>query len=134
MEFRFTCDIVEVGLIGKSVNAPKFLGALEKGGWFISYTIMLAEKHFEDPENKRIIVSIVLLGDYLWNVQTVRFEEVIYEAERTRRHKIDNPPEAIREKAFAEITAAMEKAKELPAKIKKRLVEAQEAKEATEPT
>ncbi|MFN4133813.1 MAG: hypothetical protein ACK4GQ_05550 [Candidatus Hadarchaeales archaeon] len=121
---------MENQLIGKSVNAPKFLGVLEKEfGWFISYTILLAEKHFEDPETKKIYVAVVLLGDYLWNIQTLRFEEVVYEAERTRRKKIDRPPQAILEKAMGDLLSAYEKAKELPLKIKKRLAETQEIQE-----
>ena len=117
---------MEIDLLGKSVNAPKFLGVLEKEyDWFISYTILLAEKHFEDPESKRIYIAVVLLGDYLWNIHTIRFEEVIYEAERTRRHKIHAPPPAVLEKALAELRAAYEKAKELPAQIKRRLAEAE---------
>lgn len=121
---------MEKNLIGKSVNAPKFLGSLEKDhGWFTSYTILLAEKHFEDQETKKIYVAVALLGDYLWDIQTVRFEEVVYEAERTKRKKVETPPRAVFEKALSEIQAAYEKAKELPAKIKKRLVEAQETQE-----
>jgi hypothetical protein len=120
----------ETDLIGRSVNVPKFLGSLDKDhGWFISFTILLAEKHFEEQESKRIFVAVVLLGDYLWNIQTIRFEEVIYEAERTRRKKIEKPPQAIVEKALSELQSAYEKAKELPPKIRKRLVEAQETRE-----
>jgi len=111
--------------IGKSVNAPKFLGALERQGWFVSYTILLAERHMEDQEGKRIIVAVVLLGDYLWNIQTIRFEEVVYGAERTRRRKLENPPPEIAEKILAEIKLAFEKAKELPDHIKKRLEQPQ---------
>ncbi|MDI6884180.1 MAG: hypothetical protein QMD00_03460 [Hadesarchaea archaeon] len=125
---------MEVDILGKSVNAPKFLGALEKEyDWFISYTILLAEKHFEDPESKRIFVAVVLLGDYLWNIHTLRFEEVTYEADRTRRRKIAAPPQAVLDKALAELRAAYEKAKELPAKIKRRLAEAQEEQGAQAP-
>ncbi|MDI6642438.1 MAG: hypothetical protein QMD95_00035 [Candidatus Hodarchaeaceae archaeon] len=125
---------MEVDILGKSVNAPKFLGALEKEyDWFISYTILLAEKHFEDPESKRIFVAVVLLGDYLWNIHTLRFEEVIYEADRTRRRKIAAPPQAVLDKALAELRAAYEKAKELPAQIKRRLAEAQEEQGAQAP-
>jgi hypothetical protein len=121
---------MEVDLIGRSVNAPKFLGTLEKDhGWFISYTLLLAEKHIEDPESKRIFVAVVLLGDYLWNIQTLRFEEVIYEAERTRRRKIEGPPPAVREKILSELRAAYEKSRKLPPKIRKRLVEVQEVRE-----
>jgi DNA-directed RNA polymerase subunit K/omega len=121
---------MEVDLIGRSVNAPKFLGTLEKDyGWFISYTILLAEKHVEDPESKRIFVAVVLLGDYLWNIQTVRFEEVVYEAERTRRRKIGAPPPAVKERVLSELMAAYQKSKKLPAKIRKRLVEFQELHE-----
>jgi hypothetical protein len=122
--------VVEINLIGRSINAPKFLGVLEKDhGWFISYTILLAEKHIEDPESKRIFVAVVLLGDYLWNIQTIRFEEVTYEAERTRRRKIEDPPPAVREKVFSELVDAYEKSKKLPPKIRRRLVEVQEARE-----
>lgn len=121
---------MENQLIGKSVNAPKFLGILEKEyRWFISYTILLAEKHFEDPETKKIYVVVVLLGDYLWNIQTIRFEEVVYEAERTRRKKIEKLPQPVLEKAIGELLVAYEKAKELPLKIKKRLTEVQEVHE-----
>ena len=117
---------MEIELLGNSVNAPKFLGVLEKEyDWFISYTLLLAEKHLEDPESKRIYVAVVLVGDYLWNIHTVRFEEVTYEAERTRRRKIAAPPPAVLEKTLAELRAAYEKAKELPAQIKRRLAEAQ---------
>lgn len=112
-------------LIGRSVNAPKFLGALERQGWFVSYTILLAERHVEDPEGRRIIVAVVLLGDYLWNIQTIRFEEVVYGTDRTRRRKIENPPRAIAEKIIEEIRQAAEKAKELPDHIKRRVEEAQ---------
>ncbi|MEM2251181.1 MAG: hypothetical protein QW704_02045 [Candidatus Hadarchaeales archaeon] len=123
-------DITE--FIGRSVNAPKFLGTLERQGWFVSYTILLAEKHVEDPEGKRIVVAVVLLGDYLWNIQTIRFEEVVYGAERTRRKKLENPPPEIAEKILEEIKHAFERAKELPDHIKKRLEEfkAQTATEA----
>jgi hypothetical protein len=121
---------LETNLIGRSVNAPKFLGTLEKDhGWFISYTILLAEKHIEDPESKRIFVAVVLLGDYLWNIQTIRFEEVTYEAERTRRRKIEEPPPAVRERILSELRAAYEKSKKLPPKIRRRLIEVQEAQE-----
>lgn len=120
---------MDIELLGKSVNASKFLGVLEKEyAWFISYTLLLAEKHFEDPETKRIYIVVVLVGDYLWNIHTIRFEEVVYEAERTRRRKIPALPPAVLEKALGELRATYEKAKELPAKIKKRLAEAQEAK------
>jgi len=118
---------MEIELIGKSVNAPKFLGVLEKEfNWFISYTLLLAEKHFEDRESKKIFNAVVLIGDYLWDLHTLRFEEVIYEKNRTRRRKIATPPQAVVEKALAELRAAFEKTKELPAQIKKRLKEAQE--------
>lgn len=121
---------MEIDLFGKSVNAPKFLGVLEKEyDWFISYTLLLAEKHFEDPDSKRIFVAIILLGDYLWNIQTVRFEEAIYEANRTKRHKITAPPQAVLDKVLMELRTAYEKAKELPAKIKKRIEEVQQAQE-----
>jgi len=122
---------MEIELIGKSVNAPKFLGVLEKEfNWFISYTLLLAEKHFEDPENKKIFNAVVLIGDYLWDLHTLRFEEVIYEKNRTRRRKIATPPQAVVDKALAELRAAYEKTKELPAQIKKRLKEAQETQAA----
>jgi len=116
---------MEVELLGKSVNAPKFLEVLEKEfDWFISYTLLLAEKHFEDPETKRIYVAIALIGDYLWDIHTLRFEEVTYEKDRTRRHKIAAPPKAVLERALSELNAAYEKAKELPPHLKKRLEEA----------
>ena len=118
---------MESELLGKSVNAPKFLGVLEKEfDWFISYTLLLAEKHFEDPENKKIYIAVALLGDYLWDLHTLRFEEVFYEKDRTRRRKVAAPPQAVVEKALVELRAAYEKAKELPAQIKKRIQEAQE--------
>ena len=122
---------MEIELLGKSVNAPKFLGVLEKEfGWFISYTLLLAEKHFEDPESKKIFIAVVLIGDYLWDLHTLRFEEVIYEKNRTRRRKIATPPQAVVKKALAELRTAYEKTKELPAQIKKRLKEAQETQAA----
>lgn len=118
---------MEIELMGKSVNAPKFLGVLEKEfNWFISYTLLLAEKHIEDPESKKIFIAVVLIGDYLWDLHTLRFEEVIYEKNRTRRRKIATPPQAVVEKALAEVRTAYEKTKELPDQIKKRLNEAQE--------
>jgi len=124
---RFKGTIMESELLGKSVNAPKFLGVLEKEfDWFISYTLLLAEKHFEDPENKKIYIAVALLGDYLWDLHTLRFEEVFYEKDRTRRRKVAAPPQAVVEKALVELRAAYEKAKELPAQIKKRIQEAQE--------
>ncbi len=113
------------------MNAPKFLGVLEKEfDWFISYTLLLAEKHFEDPESKRIYIAVAFIGDYLWDLHTLRFEEVIYEKDRTRRRKVAVPPQVVAEKAIAELRAAYEKTKELPARIKKRLKEAQEAQAA----
>ncbi|MEM2907946.1 MAG: hypothetical protein QXP65_01905 [Candidatus Hadarchaeales archaeon] len=116
---------MEVELLGKSVNAPKFLEVLEKEfDWFISYTLLLAEKHFEDPETKRIYIAIVFVGDYLWDIHTIRFEEVVYEKDRTRRHKVAAPPQAVLERALAELRVAFERAKELPPQIKKRLEEA----------
>jgi len=116
---------VEVDLIGRSVNAPKFLEVLEKDfDWFISYALLLAEKHFEDPETKRIYIAIVFIGDYLGDIHTLRFEEVVYDKDRTRRHKIPAPPQAVRERALKELRVAYEKAKELPHQIKKRLEEA----------
>lgn len=124
---KFKGTIIEIELMGKSVNAPKFLGVLEKEfNWFISYTLLLAEKHIEDQESKKIFIAVVLIGDYLWDLHTLRFEEVIYEKNRTRRQKIATPPQAIVEKVLAEVRAAYEKTKELPAQIKKRLKEAQE--------
>jgi len=118
---------MEIELMGKSVNAPKFLGVLEKEfNWFISYTLLLAEKHIEDPESKKIFIAVVLIGDYLWDLHTLRFEEVIYEKDRTRRRKIATPPQGVVEKVLAEVRAAYEKTKELPAQIEKRLKEAQE--------
>jgi len=122
---RFKGITVEVDLIGKSVNAPKFLEVLEKEfDWFISYTLLLAEKNFEDTETKRIYIAIVFIGDYLWDIHTLRFEEATYEKDRTRRHKITAPPQAVLERALKELRAAYEKAKELPHQIKKRLEEA----------
>jgi len=116
---------MEVELLGKSVNAPKFLEVLEKEfDWFISYTLLLAEKHFEDPETKKIYIAIVFIGDYLWDIRTLRFEEAVYEKDRTRRHKIAVPPQLVLERALAELKAAYEKTKELPPQIKKRIEEA----------
>lgn len=115
---------MEVDLIGRSVNATKFLEVLEKEfDWFISYTLLLAEKHFEDPENKKIYIAIVFIGDYLGDIHTLRFEEVVYEKDRTRRHKTPAPPQVVLEKALKELRIAYEKAKELPHHIKKRLEE-----------
>lgn len=120
---------MEIELLGKSVNAPRFLEVLEKEfSWFISYTLLLAEKHFEDPESKKIFAAVVLIGDYLWDLHTLRFEEVIYEKNRTRRLKVAMPPQAIVEKVLAELRSAYEKTKELPSQIKKRLKEAQAEK------
>ncbi len=119
---------MEIDILGKSVNAPKFLGVLEKEfDWFISYTLLLAEKHFEDPDSKKIYIAVALLGDYLWDFHRLRFEEVVYEKDRTRRRKVAAPPQVVVEKALTELRAAYEKAKELPAQIKKRLKEAQVA-------
>ena len=116
---------MEVELLGKSVDAPKFLGVLEKEfDWFVSFTLLLAEKHFEDPETKRIYVAIALIGDYLWDIHTLRFEEVTYEKDRTRRRKIAAPPKIVFERALAELGKAYEKAKELPPHVQKRLEEA----------
>ncbi|MDI6820233.1 MAG: hypothetical protein QMC89_04955 [Candidatus Hodarchaeaceae archaeon] len=116
---------MEIDLLGKSVNAPKFLEVLEKEfDWFISYTLLLAEKHFEDPETKRIYIVIVFLGDYLWDIHTLRFEEAVYDKDRTRRHKIAAPPQPVLERALAELKAAYEKTKELPPQIRKRIEEA----------
>lgn len=121
---RFNGVSMEAELIGKSVNAPKFLEALDKLDWFISYTLMLAEKHFEDQETKKIYIAVVLVGDYMWDIHTIRFEEVFYEKERTKRRKIDAPPPAVLQSALKELNAAYEKAKELPSQIKRRLEEA----------
>ncbi len=122
---------MKIELLGKSMNAPKFLGVLEKEfDWFISYTLLLAEKHFEDPESKRIYIAVAFIGDYLWDLHTLRFEEVIYEKDRTRRRKVAVPSQVVAEKAIAELRAAYEKTKEIPARIKKRLKEAQEAQAA----
>jgi hypothetical protein len=124
-EVKFKGILMEVELLGKSVDAPKFLEVLEKEfDWFISYTLLLAEKHFEDPETKKIYIAIVFVGDYLWDIHTIRFEEVVYEKDRTRRHKVVVPPQSVLERALAELRAAFEKAKELPPQIKKRLEEA----------
>lgn len=117
---------MKVELLGKSVNAPKFLDILEREfDWFISYTLLLAEKHFEDPETKKICIAVVLIGDYLWDLHTLRFEEVVYEKDRTRRRKIVSPPKAVLERALGELRAAYEKASELPPQIKERLEKAQ---------
>ncbi|KUO43129.1 MAG: hypothetical protein APU95_05215 [Hadesarchaea archaeon YNP_N21] len=110
-------------LIGKSVNAPRFLETLEGKGWFVSYTLLLAEKHFEMPDAKKIYIVVVLIGSYLWDVQTIRFEEVIYEKDRTRRRKIALPPKPVLDQALSELNAASESAKELPAHIIERLEE-----------
>jgi hypothetical protein len=121
---RFKGIAVDADLIGRSVNATKFLEVLEKEfDWFISYTLLLAEKHFEDPETKKIYIAIVFIGDYLGDIHTLRFEEVVYEKDRTRRHKAPAPPQAVLEKALKELRVAYEKAKELPHHIKKRLEE-----------
>jgi hypothetical protein len=116
---------MEIDLMGKSVDAPKFLGILEKEfDWFVSYTLMLAEKHFEDPESKRIFIAVVLIGDYIWDIHTVRFEEVAYEKDRTKRRKIVAPTQAVLQNVMRELHAAYEKTKELPPQIKRRLEEA----------
>ena len=116
---------MEIDLLGKSVNAPKFLGILEKEfDWFVSYTLMLAEKHFEDPESKRIFIAVVLIGDYVWDINIVRFEEVVYEKDRTKRRKIAAPTQAVLQNVLKELHAAYEKAKELPPQIRRRLEEA----------
>ncbi len=118
---------MEIDLFGKSVNAPKFLEVLEKQfDWFISYTLLLAEKHFEDPDTKKICIAVVFVGDYLWDIHTVRFEEVVYEKERTHRRKLPSPPPAVLEQVLKELRTAYEKAKELPPQVKRRLEEAQE--------
>ena len=115
---------MEVELLGKSVNVPKFLEVLEgRFKWFVSHILLLAEKHFEDPESKKIYIAIVLIGDYLWDIYTIRFEEVVYEKERTRRHKITSPPPLVLDQALGELRAAYEEAKELPPRMKKRLAE-----------
>jgi hypothetical protein len=116
---------MEIDLLGKSVDAPKFLGILEKEfDWFVSYTLMLAEKHFEDPESKRIFIAVALIGDYVWDINTIRFEEVVYEKDRTKRRKIAIPSKAVLQNVMKELRAAYEKAKELPPQIKRRLEEA----------
>ena len=116
---------MEIDLLGKSVDASKFLGILEKEfDWFVSYTLMLAEKHFEDPESKRIFIAVVLIGDYVWDINTIRFEEVVYEKDRTKRRKIAIPSKAVLQNVIKEMRAAYEKAKELPPQIKRRLEEA----------
>jgi hypothetical protein len=120
---------MEAELIGRSVNAPKFLGTLGRLGWFVSHTAMLAEKHVEDPESKRIVVAVVLLGSYLWNIQTIRFEEVVYETNRTRRRKLENPPRQVYEQIMRELRQAFEKSKELPPAIRQRLHKVQRAVE-----
>ena len=117
---------MERELLGRSVNAPKFLGTLGRLGWFVSYTALLAEKHVEDPESKRIIVAVVLLGNYLWNIQTIRFEEVVYEANRTRRRKLEKPPQSVYDQITQELWQAYEKAKKLPPSIQQRLMEVQQ--------
>jgi len=117
--------LMEIDLLGKSVDAPKFLGILEKEfDWFVSYTLMLAEKHFEDPESKRIFIAVVLIGDYVWDIHTVRFEEVAYEKDRTKRRKIVAPTQAVLQNVMKELRAAYEKTKELPPQIRRRLEEA----------
>jgi hypothetical protein len=117
--------LMEIDLLGKSVDAPKFLGILEKEfDWFVSYTLMLAEKHFEDPESKRIFIAVALIGDYVWDINTIRFEEVVYEKDRTKRRKIAIPSKAVLQNVMKELRAAYEKAKELPPQIKRRLEEA----------
>jgi hypothetical protein len=117
--------LMEIDLLGKSVDAPKFLGILEKEfDWFVSYTLMLAEKHFEDPESKRIFIAVVLIGDYVWDIHTVRFEEVTYEKDRTKRRKIVAPTQAVLQNVMKELRVAYEKAKELPPQIRRRLEEA----------
>jgi len=117
--------LMEIDLLGKSVDAPKFLGILEKEfDWFVSYTLMLAEKHFEDPESKRIFIAVALIGDYVWDINTIRFEEVVYEKDRTKRRKIAIPSKAVLQNVMKELRTAYEKAKELPPQIKRRLEEA----------
>jgi len=116
---------MEIDLLGKSVDASKFLGVLEKEfDWFVSYTLMLAEKHFEDPESKRIFIAVILIGDYVWDINTIRFEEVVYEKDRTKRRKIAIPTKIVLQNVMKELRAAYEKAKELPPQIKRRLEEA----------
>lgn len=122
---------MERELLGRSVNAPKFLGTLGRQGWFISYTALLAEKHVEDLESKRIIVAVVLLGNYFWNIQTIRFEEVVYEANRTRRRKLEKPPQQVYDQIMGELRQAYERAKELPPSIQQRLLEAQQGEQTS---
>jgi len=117
--------LMEIDLLGKSVDAPKFLGILVKEfDWFVSYTLMLAEKHFEDPESKRIFIAVALIGDYVWDIHTVRFEEVTYEKDRTKRRKIVAPTQAVLQNVMKELRVAYETAKELPPQIRRRLEEA----------
>ena len=116
---------MEIDLLGKSVDAPKFLAILEKDfDWFVSYTLMLAEKHFEDSETKQIFIAVVLIGDYIWDIHTIRFEEVVYEKDRTKRRKITTPTKAVLQDVMRELHAAYEKAKELPPQMRRRLEEA----------
>lgn len=113
---------MEIEVTGKSVNAPEFLKVLkEEFDWFVSYMLMVAEKHFEDPSSGKIYVAIVLVGDYRWDVHTVRFEEVTYEKDRTERREVATPPDVVVKLAAGELNQAYERAKELPPQIKKRL-------------
>jgi hypothetical protein len=113
---------MEIEVIGKSVNAPEFLKALEKDfDWFVSYSLMVAEKHFEDPGSEKIYVAVALIGDYRWDIHTVRFEEVTYKKDRTERREVATPPDVVVKLAADELNQAYERAKELPPEIKKRL-------------
>jgi hypothetical protein len=117
---------VEIDLLGKSVNAPEFLKILEEEhGWFVSYSIMLAQKHFEDPGTKKIYVGLVFIGDYRWDIHTIRFEEVVYEKDKTERREAVTPPDTIAEMALEELQTAYNRAKELPPEIEERLKRAQ---------
>ncbi len=117
---------MEIDLVGKSVNAPKFLKILEEEyGWFVSYSIMLAQKHFEDPSTRKIYVGLVFIGDYHWDIHTIRFEEVMYKKDKTERREAVIPPGAIAERAFKELHSAYDRARELPPEIEERLKRAQ---------
>ncbi|MEA1904689.1 MAG: hypothetical protein U9M97_02265 [Candidatus Hadarchaeota archaeon] len=117
---------MEIDLLSKSVNAREFLKILgEEYGWFVSYSIMLAQKHFEDPSTKKIYVGLVFIGDYRWDIHTIRFEEVVYEKDKTKRREVVTPPNAIAERALKELRSAYDRAKELPPEIEKRLKRAQ---------
>lgn len=117
---------MEIDLLGKSVNAPEFLKILEgEYDWFVSYSIMLAQKHFEDPSTKKIYVGLVFIGDYRWDIHTIRFEEVMYRKDKTERRETVTPPGFIAEKALGELRSAYNRAKELPPEIEERLKRAQ---------